>query len=176
MKIFFRKHGNSLFYIFLPVLFLVLTVAFIQLTPKSSRTAAGDSCIDSEECCTSSGCGAETGEACDGDTCVRTNVGCEEGEVDDDPDGECECILDGAVVGECVVCELDESFVDGACIHFCVAGEDPDITGCVLLEGQKPFGCSISFGPMGPASGGFLLYGLAVANLGFLALRFRRKK
>lgn len=173
MKIFFRKHGNSLFYVFLPVLFLVLTVAFIQLTPKKSRTAVGDPCTDPEECCTSSGCGADIGESCDGDTCERTNVGCEFGEVDDNPDGTCVCIEDGAVVGTCVVCPVDENFIDGLCVRLCGPNEDPDVTGCVLLEGS---GVHCGFNPGSTANAGSLLYALGVANLGLLALRFRRKK
>ena len=174
MKIFFRKHGNSVFYILLPVLFLVLTVAFIQLTPKTSRSLVGDPCTKADECCNGSGCGVDIGEACDGDTCARTNVGCVQGTVVDTPNG-CDCVDNGAVVGQCVVCPVDENFIDGVCVRLCGPNEDPSVTGCVQLEGDGVHmgGCSLDM--MATQSSNFLWAGLVAANLGLLGMRFRRK-
>jgi hypothetical protein len=176
MKIFFRKHGNSLFYVLLPVLFLVLTVAFIQLTPKNSRSTVGDTCTDADGCCNSSGCGVDIGEACSNDTCERTNVGCVLGDVVDSPDGTCDCVDNGAVVGTCVVCAVDENFIGGNCVRLCGPDEDPDVTGCFQVEASGPATCAGSLNPLAtPEGAGFMSYGFAVANLVFLGLRFRRK-
>ncbi|HEX5034414.1 MAG TPA: hypothetical protein VFW62_08050, partial [bacterium] len=113
MKLFFRKHGNSLFYILLPVLFLALTVAFIQFTPRVSQSEPGDACESDDQCCTTSGCGPqEISEVCEVDTCKRINVGCDEGTVSDNG-VDCVCVDgDGEVVGECIFCEPGEVFVD----------------------------------------------------------------
>lgn len=175
MKIFFRKHGNSLFYILLPVLFLALTVAFIQFTPKVSQTASGDSCESDDQCCTTSGCGPqEISEICQGDTCKRINVGCDTGTISDNG-VDCVCLdADGAVVADCVVCDPGEVFVDGECFAICGPNEDPETTGCVpvgaFLEGDG-IGCSLTLAATSATSLPSMLMGLGLATAAFVARR-----
>jgi hypothetical protein len=180
MKIFFRKHGNSLFYILLPVLFLALTVAFIQFTPRVSQTAPGDECADDDQCCTTSGCGPqEISEICEIDTCKRINVGCDEGTVSDNG-VDCVCVDgDGEVVGECVFCEPGEIFVDPTfdgpeCRRICGPGEDPDTANCqpvgAFLEGDG-IGCSLSFAATSASALPAMLMGLSLAGAAFVARR-----
>lgn len=180
MKLFFRKHGNSLFYILLPVLFLVLTVAFIQLTPRVSQTAPGDSCETDDQCCTTSGCGPqEISEVCELDTCKRINVGCTEGTVNDSGEN-CVCVNDdGEVVGECIFCEpgeifVDPTFDDAGCRPICGPTEDPDVTGCVpvgaFIEGQG-IGCNLSFAANTATALPSMLMGLGLATAAFATRR-----
>ena len=178
MKIFFRKHGNSLFYIFLPVLFLVLTVAIIQLTPRVSQTEVGDTCANDDQCCTTSGCGPqEISEVCELETCKRINVGCDEGTVSDN--GEtCVCVDDdGEVIGQCIFCEPGEAFVDPTlddpeCRRICGPNEDPDTANCVpigfFIEGDG-VGCSLSASASSAPAIPAMLMGLGMLSAAFVA-------
>lgn len=150
MKILFRKHGNSFFYIFLPVFLFILTIAFIQLTPRTSRTAGGDVCDNPEDCCTTSGCGDETSETCTDGTCILTNLGCTTGTVTGTSAEDCTCVTNGQVVGECVVCPVGEIFENGLCLL---------ITD--TLEGASA-GCALNSSASLPASPGFYLVGLGL--------------
>ncbi|MCE9624804.1 MAG: hypothetical protein K8R69_05030 [Deltaproteobacteria bacterium] len=185
MKVFFRKHGNAAFYILLPVFFLILTVAFIQFTPRVSQTAPGDTCSNEDECCTESGCGAEASEVCDGYLCKPVNFGCPEEGVEPDflPDGTCICgnLDDNGDVQQggttpCIQCPAGESFVGGACFRICLEDESPDGNNCVKLEGSGIHmgGCSLG-GDVASASS-MALFGFGAANLAFLSIRARRKK
>ncbi len=175
MKVFFRKHGNTAFYIMLPVFFLILTVAFIQLTPRLSRTAPGDTCQEGEECCTDSGCGEAISEVCVDFTCKGVNIGCPGGgEPGFSPDGQCFCGDDGQVGTPCVVCPLGEVFSSeavGNCIRICLENESPQLDNCEKLEGG---GCSL--GGSTAAAPSLALFGFAAANLAWLSFRARRKK
>lgn len=177
MKVFFRKHGNTAFYIVLPLFFLALTFAFIEFSPRVSRTAPGDTCQKADECCTDSGCGADTSEICDQFQCKPVNFGCADGgEVDFTPDGQCICVnQDGQTTNEaCVQCVIGEAFIGGACHRICLPDENPDGNNCVKLEGDGlTQGCSLG-GNTDPSS--VVLYGFAVANLALLSFRARRKK
>lgn len=175
MKIFFRKHGNSLFYILLPVLFLALTVAFIQFTPRVSQTAPGDSCETDDQCCTTSGCGPqEISEICDLDTCKRINVGCPDGTVSDNG-VDCVCVDgEGQVIGDCVVCEPGEVFIDDDCRRICGPDEDPEVTGCqpvgAFIEGTG-IGCNLSVAASSAPALPAMLMGLGLATAAFVARR-----
>lgn len=185
MKVFFRKHGNAAFYVLLPVFFLILTVAFIQFTPRVSNTAPGDTCQNAEECCTDSGCGAEISEVCDGYLCKPVNYGCPEGsETDFSPDGTCICVSDGGLdgegqvgdVGPCTVCPIGEAFVAGTCARICLEDENPDGNNCVKLEGSGIHmgGCSLGGNAAGASS--MAVFGFAAASLAWMSFRARRKK
>ena len=183
MKIFFRKHGNSLLYICLPVLFLVLTVAFIQFTPRASQTALNDSCVDDDQCCTTSGCGPqEISEICVDETCKRINVGCDEGDVSD-TDAGCVCLNDdGEIIGQCVVCDLGEVFIEETfgepeCRPVCGPNEDPDIRNCVpvgaFLEGDG-IGCSLSHVASSASALPSALMGLGLVGAAWATRRRKR--
>jgi hypothetical protein len=153
MRIFFRRHGNSLFYIFLPVFFLILTVALIQLTPKSSKSDPGDVCDADESCCNVSGdCGPEQiQEACEKGECIKTNVGCLEGFHVEQGGGDCNCVDgDGNFGGDCIECGFGEipDPTTGLCERACLEGEDPGAANCIGIEGTSNFGvgaaCSMS--------------------------------
>lgn len=112
MKVMFKKHGNFFLYGVLPLLFLVLTVALIQLTPKVSRTA-GETCDPEDDvpCIATSSlgeefCNEETGK------CQTVNVGCIDGVVDQ-TDDSCVCLDDdGEPSGNCIVCPGNQEFDD----------------------------------------------------------------
>jgi len=188
MKVFFRKHGNAAFYVLLPVFFLILTVAFIQFTPRVSNTAPGGTCENAEECCTDSGCGADISEVCDGYLCKPVNYGCPDGgEVDFSPDGTCVCVSDGGLdgegqvgdVGPCTACPLGEVFVNGApgnCLRVCLEDENPDGNNCFKLEGSGIHmgGCSLGGAAAGASS--MAVFGFAAASLAWMSFRARRKK
>lgn len=165
MRIFFRKHGNSLFYVFLPVFFLLVTVALIQFAPKTSKSDPGDTCDADEFCCnTSTGaCGPEDAlEACQHGQCIKTNVGCPNGFDLEQGNGDCTC-TNGDQVEECIQCaNSDEIVVDGVCTRACAAGEDPDVTGCTPLEGT---GCGASLLGANVPPNYFGLWFFAVAGI-----------
>ncbi|HKX11545.1 MAG TPA: hypothetical protein VJP40_00225 [bacterium] len=169
-----------MFYILLPVLFLALTVAFIQFTPKTSHTEVGDSCETDDQCCTTSGCGPqEISEVCELDTCKRINVGCDDGTVSDNG-VDCVCVDDdGEVVGECVVCApgeifVDPTFSDEGCSRICGPGEDPDDDDCTpvgaFIEGAG-IGCSFSMAASSGPGLPTMLMGLGMATAAFVARR-----
>ncbi|HKX12441.1 MAG TPA: OmpA family protein [bacterium] len=141
MGLFLRRHGRSLSYTLLPALFLLLTVLFIQFTPRSSRSVPGNACNEDADCCTTSACT----EICLDGICEPTNVGCEDGDVFFAADGECVCLVDGEEVGKCIQCATDEIFFDGLCGSLCAAGEDPSSTGCIDTQG----GCLASLSGKG---------------------------
>ncbi|MFO1463156.1 MAG: hypothetical protein U1F66_05220 [bacterium] len=177
MKVFFRKHGNLAFYVILPVLFLVLTVAFIQFTPSVSRTAGGDPCKDGTECCNDSGCGIDGGEVCFENECKTVNLGCEEGGTpEQQQDGVCVCVNEaGQDIGQCIVCPVGkEQFIGGTCQAVCLPGQNPGANNCILLEGSG-FGCSLNALGSGGSSG-LLAFGFSALPLAWLRLRARRKK
>lgn len=190
MKVFFRKHGNAAFYVLLPVFFLLLTVAFIQFTPRVSNTAPGDTCQNEEECCTDSGCGAEISEVCDGYLCKPVNFGCPDGGVVDfSPDGTCVCVLDEdqadqdgvpqGVFRACTQCPIGEVFIEGApgnCARICLEDENPDGNNCFKLEGSGIHmgGCSLGGNAAGASS--MAAFGFAAASLAWMSFRARRKK
>ena len=178
MKVFFRKHGNTAFYILLPVFFLVLTVAFIQFTPRLSHTTPGAGCEDAnKDCCTDSGCGAETSEVCVDSECKGINFGCPDGgETNFSPDGTCTCIdKDDKDFGECFACPIGDAFVAGVCSRICLEGEDPIVNKCAAIDGGSNVGgCSLGGASSGAPS--MVLFGFAAANLAWMSFRARRKK
>lgn len=161
MKVFFRKHGNSVFYIVLPVFFLLLTVAFIQLTPQKSVSEPFMPCDPDGDCCNVSGCNGAAGEECVGvdgvGTCIRTNVFCPNGTDPDDTPNGCTCPDDNNV--DCIVCQTDEIFfeADGVCVRVCAPDEDAVAGNCFQVEGSgEAFDCAASLMPVpfGNALGG----------------------
>ncbi len=170
MRVFFRKHGNSLFYIILPIFFLFIVITFLEFTPRFSKSTVLDPCSDPDQCCNTSGCAGDIGETCVDDLCIRTNVGCPVGEVNDSPNGQCECIEDGEIVGKCVVCPIDEVFSDGDC----VTPEGGKLEGGSSVM-QFKYGCALH--PLATSQGGSLsFYALALLPLTGLALRLRRRR
>lgn len=177
MRVFFKKHGTSVFYLILPVLFLVLTLAFIQLTPRESISTPGDVCANDNECCTASGCGNETLEICDDGFCIRTNVFCPTGShVDQSNPADCFCRDDvtDQVVQDCNQCAPDELPLDGVCTRICTPDEDPDVDNCVdLVQGS---GCGSSLDPYGLIAPNYTaIGGIGYLLYGFLVFRLRRK-
>lgn len=188
MRIFFRKHGNSLFYIFLPVLFLALTVAFIQLTPKPSQSEVSQECVVNDDCCNVSGeCGPfDAQEACNKGICVQTNVFCANGaapEVNTE-NGECTCPAENNQDGLLQPCEqcpqgTANDIQDGrGCLPYCQENEDPIADNCIdggiQGDGQKIGGCgSNSLHPSNAGSNNmavYLVFALGLAGF-FPALR-----
>jgi hypothetical protein len=171
MRPFFRKHGNSVFYIILPVFFLLITVALIQLTPKSSRSITGDPCQNSDQCCDGSACGVDAGEGCFQDSCHRTNIGCADGSEPIDEPASCTC-PDGSA---CIVCNTDEVVIDGVCERACAPGED-ESDGCVAVSGDSVMGtCALVKGDSAVLNSTISFYGLALLGCGIVAFTARRK-
>jgi len=184
MKLFFRKHGNSVFYIVLPLFFLILTFAFIEFTPRQSSSTPGASCENGEPCCNSldpSLCGENADELCNKDTlkCVSTNVGCPDppGGVPNQnfEPGTCLCLADAndrnSVVtnngnipdGTCTICDPDQMF-DSIITQRCVLADTVNVQGT---------GCSLSSASVGTSYSG--MFGLGYLLYAFFIIRFRKK-
>ena len=189
MRIFFRKHGSSIFYIVLPVFFLLLTVSLIEFTPRFSKSFNGVPCNDGTPCCNTSGCGLDSGEICVTNKCRNINLGCPVGVVNDGPEG-CTCVDNNdQVVGDCTVCPSDEIFFEGACEKICGPGEDPIVNNCIepgCFEGSgfnndsnNPdcngwSGCALH--PAATSQGGLAFYLLALLPLALGVLRLRSRQ
>jgi len=168
MKIIFKKHGNFILYGILPLLFLVLTIGFIEFSPRLTQSA-GQACSNDEACDPPSNSMGEN-EFCNDDTgkCQTPNVGCVTGEVDQDFD-TCVCVDDsGQVVGDCVVCTGEDDFFNtatGTCIaiaDFCLSGGGGALAG----EGNFAPDCGCSLNPSAPTVPG------KTAGLSALAIAF----
>lgn len=159
MKVIFKKHGNFLIYGILPILFLALTVALIEFTPKVSRSVPSADCTNDEQCIpTTTSAGFNVDEICNETTgkCQTVNVGCVQGEVEQTIDS-CVCVeVTGQPVGPCIVCDDDEIFNDVT--NTCTVV--PPTTG-LQAEGSGILSCENSLIPGAGLSGSwFQLLGL----------------
>src|SRR5215831_7769877 len=134
MGFFLRRHRRSILQLLFPFAFLLLTVLFIQFTPRSSQSIPGNACVLDAQCCTTSGCQ----EDCTNGLCTLRNVFCVSGEPIQQ-NGQCSCVDHGQDVGSCIQCPDGDILVEGLCQHLCLPDEDPDATHCIDTQG----GCSL---------------------------------
>ena len=151
MKVIFKKHGNFLVYGILPLLFLALTVALIEFTPKVSRSVPDADCTQDEQCIpTTTSVGINVDELCNSDTgkCQTVNVGCVQGDVQQTI-AACVCVdVTGQPVGQCIVCDDDEVFDTDT--NTCISPTPPSN---VDLEGSGIASCEPSLIPGGAFNG-----------------------